>query len=258
MWSDGGRGHYTADVIELLRQVSTATVWTQLYRRGFCNQYLHEVRPLRPDTRVVGRARTLRYLPARKDLLAELERDPQRNLQRVVIESIEPGDVLVIEARGETGAGVLGDFLAARVMARGGVGIVTDGAFRDTPEIVALGLAAYARGQHAGLSQSLHVPIAYDVPIACAGMTVLPGDMIVGDGGVWSSCRAISWKRWRSPQPSKKCSRPFCSNVSAMAHRFGEPIRRTRRPVVNSASGGANANELETHGLVRRATAASA
>jgi len=79
VWSDGGRGHYTADVIELLRQVSTATVWTQLYRRGFCNQYLHEVRPLRPDTRVVGRARTLRYLPARKDLLAELERDPQRN-----------------------------------------------------------------------------------------------------------------------------------------------------------------------------------
>lgn len=182
MWSDGGRGHYTADVIELLRQVSTATVWTPLYRRGFCNQYLHEVRPLRPDTRVVGRARTLRYLPARKDLLAELERDPQPNPQRVVIESIEPGDVLVIEARGETGAGVLGDILAARVMARGGVGIVTDGAFRDTPGIVALGLAAYARGQHAGLSQSLHVPIAYDVPIACAGTTVLPGDMIVGDG----------------------------------------------------------------------------
>lgn len=182
MWSDGGRGHYTADVIELLRQVSTATVWTQLYRRGFCNQYLPEVRPLRPDTRVVGRARTLRYLPARKDLLAELERDPQRNPQRVVIESIEPGDVLIIEARGETGAGALGDILAARVMARGGVGIVTDGAFRDTPGIVALGLAAYARGQHAGLSQSLHVPIAYDVPIACAGTTVLPGDMIVGDG----------------------------------------------------------------------------
>jgi len=170
---------------ESLRQqlagVSTATLWTQLYRRGYRNQFLQDVRPLRPDVRFVGLARTLRYLPARADLLALLEREPERNAQRQAIEAIEPGDVLVIDARGETGAGVLGDILAARVMARGGVAIVTDGAFRDTPGIVALGLAAYARGQHAGLSQSLHVPVDWDVPIACGGVTILPGDVLVGD-----------------------------------------------------------------------------
>jgi regulator of RNase E activity RraA len=170
------------DLSAVLGQVSTATLWTQLYRRGFRNQFLRDVRPLRPDMRFVGRARTLRYLPAREDVLAALEREPQRNAQRLVIEAIEPGDVLVIEARGETGAGVLGDILAARVQARGGVAIVTDGSFRDTPGIVALGIAAYARGQHAGLSQSLHVPVDWDVPIACGGVTVLPGDVLVGDG----------------------------------------------------------------------------
>lgn len=171
---------------ESLRQqlagVSTATLWTQLYRRGFRNQFLQDVRPIVPGMRFVGRARTLRYLPARADLLAMLEREPQRNAQRQAIEAIEPGDVLVIEARGETGAGVLGDILAARVLVRGGVAIVTDGAFRDTPGIVALGLPAYARGQHAGLSQSLHVPVDWDVPIACGGVTILPGDVLVGDG----------------------------------------------------------------------------
>ncbi|MCX7622571.1 MAG: hypothetical protein N2Z82_02265 [Thermomicrobium sp.] len=166
----------------VLERTSTATLWTQLYRRGYRNQFLQDVRPLRSDYRFVGRARTLRYLPGRADLLAALEREPERNPQRAAIEAIEPGDVLVIEARGETGAGVLGDILAARVQARGGVAIVTDGAFRDTPGIVALGLAAYARGQHAGLSQSLHVPIDRDVPIACGGVTILPGDVLVGDG----------------------------------------------------------------------------
>ncbi len=181
------------DLRSLFSRASTATIWTQLYRRGFRSLFMRDVRPLRADQRLVGRARTLRYLPAREDLLQQLEREPEQNPQRLAIEAIEPGDVLVIEARGETGAGVLGDILAARVVARGGVGIVTDGAFRDTPGIAALPLAAYARGSHAGLSQSLHVAVAWDVPIACGGVTVLPGDVIVGDGeGVMVVPRAVA------------------------------------------------------------------
>ncbi len=156
----------------------------KLARRGFRNQYLYEVRPLRPDGRTrassdgLGRSGTFQPETIR---LAGLERDPRRNPQRVEIESIEPGDVLVIEARGETGAGVSGDMLAARVLARGGFGMVTDGAFRDTPGLGAPGEFAEAHGQQARLSPSSHVPITDEVPIPCTRTTELPVDKIVGD-----------------------------------------------------------------------------
>lgn len=169
------------EILELLRAVSTATLSTQLYRRGFRNLFMHDVRPLRPDLRLVGLAFTLRYIPVREDLERTGEFDNLTNKQRIAVESVGPGDVLVIDARGDTRAGVLGNILAARIKARGAAGIVTDGAFRDTPEIRELGIPAYARGQNANLSISIHHPADINVPIACGGVAVLPGDVIVGD-----------------------------------------------------------------------------
>ena len=182
-----------AEVLERLRAVSAATLSTQLYRRGFRNLFMHGVAPLRPDSRMVGQAFTLRYIPLREDLEASGEFNNLTNKQRIAVESVGPGDVLVIDARGDTRAGTLGNILAARVKARGAAGIVTDGAYRDTPSIRAIELPTYARGQNPNLSLTIHHPSEINVPIACGGVAVLPGDVIVGDGeGVIVIPRALA------------------------------------------------------------------
>jgi regulator of RNase E activity RraA len=181
------------EVLERLRAVSTATLSTQLYRRGFRNLFMHGVAPLRPDSRMAGQAFTLRYIPLREDLEASGEFNNLTNKQRIAVESVGPGDVLVIDARGDTRAGTLGNILAARIKARGAAGIVTDGAYRDTPSIRAIELPTYARGQSPNLSLTIHHPSEINVPIACGGVAVLPGDVIVGDGeGVIVIPRALA------------------------------------------------------------------
>src|SRR6202012_1596522 len=95
--------------------------------------------------------------------------------------SVSAGDVLSMEARGETGAGTIGDILAARVLARGGAGIVTDGGVRDTPGVTELDIPPYCRAANASSLWNAHIPLDVDVPITCAGVLVMPGDVIVGD-----------------------------------------------------------------------------
>src|SRR5207302_7353418 len=135
------------DILELARHVSTATLTSQLQKRGYANTFLYEVRPLRPGLRLAGQAFTLRYIPAREDLEPPGETDNRTSKQRIAVESVGPGDVLVIDARGDARAGTLGDILATRIMQRGAAGIVTDGAFRDTPSIRTLELATYAKAE---------------------------------------------------------------------------------------------------------------
>jgi regulator of RNase E activity RraA len=174
-----------AEVLETLKQVSIATLSSQLLKRGFRQLYLQGVAPLRPDLRLAGQAFTLRYIPAREDLehgSSGTDFDNTTNKQRLAVERVGPGDVLVIEARGDTRGASLGNILAARIKARGAAGIVTDGAFRDTPAIRAIDLPTYAREQNPNISFTIHHPVDLDVPIGCAGVAVLPGDVIVGDG----------------------------------------------------------------------------
>ena len=161
--------------------VSTATVTTVLQRHGLKNTFMHGVMPLQPNMRVVGRAFTLRYIPAREDL-DDVPVDNLTNIQRVGIERIGPDEVLVIDARGDTRAGTLGSILATRLHRRGAGGIVTDGAFRDSPGIRDLGIAAYAAAANAHTNKTVHHPSEIQVPIACGGVAVFPGDLIVGDG----------------------------------------------------------------------------
>ena len=108
--------------------------------------------------------------------------DNLRDVQRIGIESIAPGQVLVIDARGDTRAGTMGAILATRIYQRGAVGVVTDGAFRDSPVIAEIGLPAYAVAMNANTNKTIHHPSEIQVPIACGGVAVVPNDIIVGDG----------------------------------------------------------------------------
>jgi 5-oxopent-3-ene-1,2,5-tricarboxylate decarboxylase/2-hydroxyhepta-2,4-diene-1,7-dioate isomerase len=164
---------------EALRKVSTATLTVQLRRRGIRDTFMKGLRPTRPELRLLGYAHTLRYVPLREDVrdtdTAEL------NAQKRAVESISEGEVLVIEARGDTGAGTIGDILAMRALRRGAAGIVTDGGLRDSPAVAALDIPTYYKAPHAAVLGLIHYPLDVNVPIACGGVLVMPGDVIVGD-----------------------------------------------------------------------------
>jgi len=171
----------SATTVAALQGVSTATLTAQLLRRGIRTTFLAGVRPLRPDLRMVGRAVTLRYVPARDDVGTGATFDNRTNAQRIAVESVGPGDVLVIDARGDTRAAALGNILATRILRLGAAGIVTDGALRDTPGFARIELPTYAAGANAALSSTIHHPVDMNVPIGCAGVLVMPGDILVGD-----------------------------------------------------------------------------
>jgi regulator of RNase E activity RraA len=170
------------ELLDLARQISTATLSSQLQKHGFVHAFMLGVRPLRPDLRLAGQAFTLRYIPMREDLERPGEFDNHTNKQRIAVESVGPSDVLVIDARGDIRAATLGNILATRIAQRGAAGIVTDGAFRDTPSIQSIDLPTYAGGQSPDVSTAIHHPLDINVPIGCGGVAVLPGDVIVGDG----------------------------------------------------------------------------
>ncbi len=159
--------------------VSTATLAGQMQRRGMQNSFLSGLKPLNPGQRMLGYAHTLRYVPRREDFE---RRQKGPNAQRQAVESIEPDEVLVIEARGEPHAGTIGDIFAMRVLKSGGTGVVTDGALRDTPAIADIPIPVYHQSSHAATLGRFHTPLDHQIPIACAGVTVFPGDIVVGDG----------------------------------------------------------------------------
>jgi 5-oxopent-3-ene-1,2,5-tricarboxylate decarboxylase / 2-hydroxyhepta-2,4-diene-1,7-dioate isomerase len=163
-----------------LARVSTATLTAQLQRRGIHSTFLSGVGPVKEGQRMVGTAHTLRYVPMREDMQAELVRG--QNAQRRAIESLVPNEVLVIEARGEPDAGTIGDIFVLRALRRGAAGVVTDGALRDTATIRSIDLPVYHRASHAATLARRHMPLDHQVPIACAGVTIFPGDLLVGDG----------------------------------------------------------------------------
>ena len=174
-----------AAVAEQLGQVSTATLTSVLLKLGLRNTFMTDVHPLHPGSRLVGQAYTLRYIPMREDLdAAALDGrfDNLTNPQRIAVEHVGPGDVLVMDARGLIGAGTTGNILVTRMKHRGAAGLVTDGAFRDAAGIAAVGLPAYSRGTHAATNVTLHHPVDVQLPVACGGISVYPGDAIVGDG----------------------------------------------------------------------------
>ncbi len=174
------------EILTLLKSVSTATLSAQLLKRGYAQLYLQNILPLRPDLRMAGQAFTLRFIPAREDLardeqMASGDFNNLTNKQRIAVEKVGAGEVLVIDARGDTRAASLGNILVARIKARGAAGIVTDGAFRDSPAIKEIDLPTFARGQNPNISFTVHYAADINVPVSCGGVAVVPGDVIVGD-----------------------------------------------------------------------------
>jgi regulator of RNase E activity RraA len=151
----------------------------QLRKRGLNNVTIDGVRPMHPAAKLVGIARTLRFVPGREDLFTS--HGGGYNAQKRAFDAVSEGEVIVIEARGETGSGTLGDILAIRAHARGAAGIVTDGGVRDYDAVTAVGLPVYSSGPHPAVLGRRHVPWDHDVTIGCGGTTVQPGDIIVGD-----------------------------------------------------------------------------
>lgn len=165
-----------------LTKVSTATLATALYKRGLRQQFIQNVLPLgRLTHSMVGEAFTLRYMPAREDLNPiTVFQDPQHK-QRVAIETCPPGAVLVIDSRKDARAASAGGILVSRLMMRGAAGIVTDGGFRDSTEIAALGFPAFHQRPSAPTNLTLHQAIEINGPIGCGDAPVFPGDIVVGD-----------------------------------------------------------------------------
>lgn len=171
-----------AAVDEQLRGVGTATLATVLFKHGFRTRVVRSVQRLRlGGSRMVGVARTLRYVAMREDLDTLAEWKKPSNPQRAIADAIAPGEVLMIEAREDATCGTMGGMLVARIMVRGAAGIVSDGPFRDGPFIAALDLPSYANGMNANTNLLAHHPEELDGTITVGGVLVRPGDVVVGD-----------------------------------------------------------------------------
>ena len=167
---------------EQLMKVSTATLCTALFKRGLRNQFIQDVRPLAPGLpNMVGEAFTLRYMPAREDLNPIGVFLDRNHPQRQAVEQCPEGAVLVIDSRKDARAASAGGILVTRLMKRGVAGVVTDGGFRDSPDIAKLGFPAYHHRPSAPTNLTLHQAIDINVPIGCGDAPVFPGDVIVGD-----------------------------------------------------------------------------
>ncbi len=169
---------------EKLETVSTATITTALFKRGFRIQMIQDVYPLDPaKPNMVGEAFTLRYIPAREDLNPiTVFNDPEHPQRSAVERDCPPGAVFVIDSRKDARAASAGSILVSRLMMRGVAGIVTDGGFRDAAEIAKLAIPAFHHRPAAPTNLTLHHAIETNVPIACGDAPVFPGDVIVGDG----------------------------------------------------------------------------
>ncbi|NNC11036.1 fumarylacetoacetate hydrolase family protein [Planctomonas sp. JC2975] len=162
-----------------LLQAPTAGLSAQLRKRGLNNVFIEGVHPLHPESKLVGVAKTLRFVPNREDLFRS--HGGGYNAQKRTFDAVREGEVIVIEARGESGSGTMGDILAIRAHAAGAAGIVTDGGIRDHDAVAEVGIPVYASGSHPAVLGRKHVPWDADLTIACGGATVQPGDVIVGD-----------------------------------------------------------------------------
>lgn len=163
-----------------LEAAPTAGLSSQLRKRGLHSCFIDGVSANLPGTKIIGTARTLRFVPAREDLFKS--HGGGYNAQKQLFDAVGEGEIIVIEARGDAGTGTLGDILALRAKTRGAAGVVTDGGVRDFDMVAEIGLPVFSKGAHPSVLGRRHVPWEVDVTVACGGAAVQPGDVIVGDG----------------------------------------------------------------------------
>jgi regulator of RNase E activity RraA len=168
-------------VVETLRGVSTATLSTVLLKKGLRNVWMRGTRPLRPEQpRAVGRAFTLRFVPAREDLATPASWGSPIST-RAAIEAMPAGVVAVVDAMGVTDAGIFGDILCARMRRREVAALVTDGVIRDVAGVLATGLPVWCQGTAAPASVAGLTFVGWQQPIGCGGVAVHPNDVVVVD-----------------------------------------------------------------------------
>jgi regulator of RNase E activity RraA len=163
-----------------LTQVGLEAAWSAVTNEGFPQCFINELTPLNTDRRMVGRARTVRYLPNRKDLREKIyAAGPQLNYRSA--EEAQPGDVLVFDAGGETRSTISGAMVTTRFVVRGGSGIVVDGCMRDVPDLQAMPISLYMRRGHASSVSPILMSVDYQVPVRIGSVTVTPGDYLIGE-----------------------------------------------------------------------------
>lgn len=187
----------SSETLEKLKKCGQGTLTTQLFRRGFRQQFMVGLAPLNKAAGpFAGEAFTLRFIPSREDMdwdLGDLKKRGADNIQWEAVEEIAAGQVLVIDSRNDTRAASAGNMLMTRMMRKGVAAAITDGAFRDGTEISAMPFPAYCRGNTATTRPAYHRAIAMQEPIGCAEVAVYPGDIIVGDAdGVTVIPRALA------------------------------------------------------------------
>ncbi len=168
-------------IIETLSGMTTATITTILLKKGLRNVWMRGARPLRPGSpRLVGRAFTLRFVPAREDLATPESWSSPRST-RAAIEAMPEGCIAVVDAMGITHAGIFGDILCARMRKRGVTALVTDGVLRDMAGVLATQLPVWCQGAAAPPSVAGLTFVNWQEPIGCGGVAVFPDDVIVAD-----------------------------------------------------------------------------
>jgi regulator of RNase E activity RraA len=171
-----------ADTCRALAGITTATLTTVLLKKGLRNVWMRGARPLKPgQPRLVGRAFTLRFVPAREDLATPASWGAPIST-RAAIEAMPEGCIAVVDAMGVQDAGIFGDILCARMHKRGVAALVTDGVVRDLDGVLATGLPVWCQGTAAPASVAGLTFVGWQEPVGCGGVAVFPNDVVVVDG----------------------------------------------------------------------------
>ena len=177
--TDPAASPLTPEIRAQLEGVAVATVSAALRKRGYVDIFIDGVHPNHEGDTILGTAKTLRFIPFRPDLFKEYAGG--FNAQKRAFDTVNEGEVLVVEARGIPTTGTVGDVLALRAQVRGAAGIVTDGGVRDFAAVQEFSIPVFSQGAHPSVLGRRHVPWETDVTIACGGAAVQPGDIIMGD-----------------------------------------------------------------------------
>src|SRR5688572_26272940 len=171
------------DLVKALGQIGSATASAELSRLGIRDAHIRGPLPYTPEKAIAGPALTLQFMPKREDLYGEDEyENPEKQLHRHVLYHTQPGDVVVVDARGDMGSGIFGEMMLTYFMGRGGAGVVIDGCIRDYSKAKDLGVGLWLRGVTPNYhAQTNIIPFAVNVPVACGGALVMPGDIIIAD-----------------------------------------------------------------------------
>jgi regulator of RNase E activity RraA len=171
------------ELVEAVRRLGAATVAAELGHMGIRDPHMHGPLARTPGKCIAGPAVTLMCMPKREDLVEFGEHaDPDTQLHRQVLLHAATGDVVVVDARGDMGSGIFGEMMLTYFKGKGGAGLVIDGCIRDWPQVKPLDFPIWVNGVTPNYhAQTAIMPFAVNVPIACGGVLVIPGDIIVAD-----------------------------------------------------------------------------